>query len=181
MCFILHGFKDSHTAPVHFCQHATVPGAIQQKQICRCQFEANGSLCVVCLPQARCGGGMPRKVSLPLSDTRRRKRQILLDQHSTVCFAQVDTRWEHGSGSKPMVPFWARCTTHVRTYFSGDWDVHCGYDLDFDPWPHGAEWCSIAFCRHTFLGSLSAVLAAAPDLARSVMSTRDDLGLGMAI
>ena len=26
-------------------------------------------------------------------------------------------------------------TTHFRTYFSGDWDVHSGYDLDFDPWP----------------------------------------------
>ena len=26
-------------------------------------------------------------------------------------------------------------TTHFRTYFSGDWDVHWGYDLDFDPWP----------------------------------------------
>ena len=36
---------------------------------------------------------------------------------------------------KPMVPFWGRCTTHCRTYFSGDWDVHWGYDLDFDPWP----------------------------------------------
>ena len=29
-----------------------------------------------------------------------------------------------GCGSKPMVPFWGRCTTHFRTYFSGDWDVH---------------------------------------------------------
>ena len=26
-------------------------------------------------------------------------------------------------------------TTHFRTYFSGDWDAHWGYDLDFDPWP----------------------------------------------
>ena len=26
-------------------------------------------------------------------------------------------------------------TTHFRTYFSGDGDVHWGYDLDFDPWP----------------------------------------------
>ena len=26
-------------------------------------------------------------------------------------------------------------TTHVRTYFGGDWDVHWGYDLGFDPWP----------------------------------------------
>ena len=24
-------------------------------------------------------------------------------------------------------------TTHFRTYFSGDWDVHWGYDLGFDP------------------------------------------------
>ena len=34
-----------------------------------------------------------------------------------------------------MVPFWGRCATHFRTYFSGDWDVHRGYDLAFDPWP----------------------------------------------
>ena len=27
--------------------------------------------------------------------------------------------------------------SHFRTYFSGDWDVHWGCDLDFDPWPHG--------------------------------------------
>ena len=38
-----------------------------------------------------------------------------------------------GCGSKPMVPFWGRCTTHVRTYFSGDWDVHWGYGI----LPHG--------------------------------------------
>ena len=31
-------------------------------------------------------------------------------------------------------------TTHFRTYFSGDWDVHWGYDLDFDPWPNGCFW-----------------------------------------
>ena len=41
----------------------------------------------------------------------------------------------YGCGSKPMVPFWGRCTTHFRTYSSGDWDVHWGYDLDFGPWP----------------------------------------------
>ena len=36
------------------------------------------------------------------------------------------------------IPFWGRCTTHFRTYFSGDWDVHWGYDLaTFDPWPSG--------------------------------------------
>ena len=33
------------------------------------------------------------------------------------------------------IPFWESCTTHFRTYFSGDWDVDWGYDLDFDPWP----------------------------------------------
>ena len=44
-------------------------------------------------------------------------------------------RLSFGCGSKPMVPFWGRCTTHFRTDFSGDWDVHWGYDLDFDPWP----------------------------------------------
>ena len=37
-----------------------------------------------------------------------------------------------GCGSTPLVPFWGRCTTHL-VYFSGDWDVHWGYDLDFDP------------------------------------------------
>ena len=36
------------------------------------------------------------------------------------------------------IPFWGvRCTTHFRTYFSGDWDVRWGFDLGFDPWPHG--------------------------------------------
>ena len=27
------------------------------------------------------------------------------------------------------IPFWGRCTTHFRTYFSGDWDVHWGYGI----------------------------------------------------
>ena len=35
----------------------------------------------------------------------------------------------YGHGSKPMVPFQDRCTTHFRTYFSGDWDVHWGYGV----------------------------------------------------
>ena len=37
-------------------------------------------------------------------------------------------------------PFWdpvlveiGEFTTHFRTYFGGDWEVHWGYDLDFDP------------------------------------------------
>ena len=24
----------------------------------------------------------------------------------------------------------------ILVFFSGDWDVHWGYDLAFDPWPH---------------------------------------------
>ena len=39
-----------------------------------------------------------------------------------------------GCGSKPMVPFWGRCTTHFGTYFGGDWDVHGGYGI-LTPWP----------------------------------------------
>ena len=27
------------------------------------------------------------------------------------------------------IPFWGRCTTHFRTYFRGDWDVHWGYGI----------------------------------------------------
>ena len=38
----------------------------------------------------------------------------------------------YGCGSKPIVPFWGRCTS-IFVYLSGDWDVHSGYDLDFDP------------------------------------------------
>ena len=37
------------------------------------------------------------------------------------------------------IPFWrfGEFTSHVRTYFSADWDVRWGFDLDFDPWPSG--------------------------------------------
>ena len=45
----------------------------------------------------------------------------------------LDLTFDHGS--RPMLPFWDRCTTPFQSYFSGDWDVHWGYDLDFDPWP----------------------------------------------
>ena len=34
-----------------------------------------------------------------------------------------------------MVPFWGGAPP-ILVYFSGDWDVHWGYDLDFDPWPN---------------------------------------------
>ena len=38
-----------------------------------------------------------------------------------------------------MVPFWGRCTTCFRLYFSGDWDVDWNYGLDFDRWPYGTR------------------------------------------
>ena len=41
-----------------------------------------------------------------------------------------------GCGLKPMVPCWGRCITQFSLYFSGDWDIDWGYDLDFDPWPY---------------------------------------------
>ena len=38
-------------------------------------------------------------------------------------------QWYHfGVGAPPIL-----------VYFSGDWDVHWGYDLDFDPWPFSLE------------------------------------------
>ena len=40
-----------------------------------------------------------------------------------------------GRGSKPMVPFWG--TTHFRTYFSGDWDVHWELRFMFNSLGHG--------------------------------------------
>ena len=43
----------------------------------------------------------------------------------------------NGCGSNQWYHFGVgKFTTHFRTYFSGDWDVHRGYDLDFDPWPN---------------------------------------------
>ena len=44
-----------------------------------------------------------------------------------------------GCGSKPMGSHFGvgKFTTHFSPFFSGDWDVHWGYDLDFDPWPDG--------------------------------------------
>ena len=33
-------------------------------------------------------------------------------------------------------------TTHFRTYLSG-WDVHWGYDLNFDPWPYAKRWVKV--------------------------------------
>ena len=42
--------------------------------------------------------------------------------------AQWTPPGKYDCGSKLMVPFWGRCTTHI-VYFSGDWDVHWGYGI----------------------------------------------------
>ena len=46
-----------------------------------------------------------------------------------------------GCQNRFEISFWlvGEFTTHFRTYFSGDWDVHWGYDLDFDPLPFQPE------------------------------------------
>ena len=63
--------------------------------------------------------------------------QLHIKRDFTLIWAKrACLKWKYGCGSKPMLPFWGTCTTHFRTYFSGDWDVHCGYDLAFDPWPY---------------------------------------------
>ena len=33
----------------------------------------------------------------------------------------------------------------ILVYFSGDWDVHQGYDLAFDPWPYPRASGSLSF------------------------------------
>ena len=53
-------------------------------------------------------------------------------EEDSLTSAKVWRFWETGQlgcGSKPMVPFLGRCTTHFRIYFSGDWDVHGGYGI----------------------------------------------------
>ena len=39
--------------------------------------------------------------------------------HVHMCCCRIPCRRCSACGSKPMVPFWGRCTTHFRTYFSG--------------------------------------------------------------
>ena len=79
----------------------------------------------------------PRKMSFPSGLAVQRNR-------ITFAFAfcprppKAGCRVSHkpqGCGSKPIVPFGGRCTS-ILAYFSGDWDVHWGYDLAFDQWPN---------------------------------------------
>ena len=45
-------------------------------------------------------------------------------------------------------------TTHVRLNFIGDWDVHWGYDLNFDPWPYDPGGLVIRHTVRTGKGTL---------------------------
>ena len=60
------------------------------------------------------------------------------DRNATAFVSRGPHQNSGGHGSKPMVAYWDRCTTHFRTYFSGDWDVHWGI-LAFDPWPTDSQ------------------------------------------
>ena len=42
-----------------------------------------------------------------------------------------------GGQNRFGIPFWlvGEFTTHFRTFFGGDGEVHWGYELHFDPWP----------------------------------------------
>ena len=55
-------------------------------------------------------------------------------RHVFIFVPDEDTSitWRYGCGSKPMVPFRGRCTTHFRTYFSGWIGMFTG---GTDPWP----------------------------------------------
>ena len=69
---------------------------------------------------------------------------------STLC------TWPRRSRESPLSWLWlsiwdpssgvGEFATHFETYFGGDWDVHWGYDLDFDPWP--AEYSNPGLLRY---------------------------------
>ena len=44
-----------------------------------------------------------------------------------------------GCGSKPFWYHFGVGAPSILVHFCGDWDVHWGYDLGFDPWPAWAR------------------------------------------
>ena len=51
---------------------------------------------------------------------------------------------KHCCGSKPMVPFWGRCTTQFSLFW---WGLGCSLGArDFDPWPHSSDCLSCLLC-----------------------------------
>ena len=54
-------------------------------------------------------------------NSRERPKNVDLSEHMAV----GQNQWYHFGGAPPIL-----------VYFSGDWDVHWGYDSAFDPWPY---------------------------------------------
>ena len=83
------------------------------------------------------------------------QNQISRPFHSPSAVNELHLPSSAGCGSKPMVSFWGRCTTHFRTYFRGDWDVHRGCRilthgllcLEQTFGPRGAHWFKKALGR----------------------------------
>ena len=57
-----------------------------------------------------------------------------------VCPARPCDSCGCGGQNRFGIPFWLVGEPPILVGFSGDWDVHWGYDLDFDPWPC-VNWC----------------------------------------
>ena len=77
----------------------------------------------------------PQKLK-PGSCARKTKSHELPRAGSFGCAAEVCQLQLRGIQIKMAVvvktdgiPFWGRCTTQLRTYFSGDWDVHWRYGI----------------------------------------------------
>ena len=94
-----------------------------------------------------------RAASASRNASRKREREREGGTGSTVAEGWRKTGEERtcGCGSKPMVPFWDRCTTHLRTYFIlvGIGIFTGGMVWGFDPWP----------CRVSELGPGALALA----------------------
>ena len=56
--------------------------------------------------------------------------------HASGMHSRQVIEMPYGCGSKPMGSHFGVRAPPILVYFSGDWDVHWGYDLDFDPWPY---------------------------------------------
>ena len=60
-----------------------------------------------------------------------------------------------GRGSKPIWYHFGVGAAPILVYFSGDWDVHWGYDLAFDPWPFFSAAQCVASFFPFFLGRVT--------------------------
>ena len=76
-------------------------------------------------------------------------------------------------GSKPMVPFWGRCTTHFRTYFSGWIGIFTGGTI----WilTHGDLFSGLRVCSTSRPGLLEAARSRRPTSAMKSIQQMLDL------